>query len=103
MLTPEVEERVKRMERELAEIDAGIQALMSRQAEVLASDEEYANYVEAYQSYYDGEPLEIREYYEKMDELRGISLEFEKPSADYEAVYRKFEHRLLYLERILAA
>jgi len=97
-------ETVERIERQLAEIDEQIITLETQKAKTLLNDEEYAGYIQAYQAYYDDEPLTIREYYRYMDELQAINRDFKEAGQEgIEECFRKHGKRLQELERMLAA
>lgn len=97
-------ETIERIENQLAEIDDEIRRLELEKDKIIEGDEEYSNYLAAYQSYYDDQPLTIREYYHRMAELEAINQEFKESGPDnIEALMRKHGKRLMQLERCLAA
>ena len=108
MLSPEIQEKVARLDAELKQIDAEIRQLQTQRDAVLRSDEQYADYLTAYESCYNDEPLTLREYYEHMAALDAINAEFNAIDAQtqsdaFDELWRKHEHELQYLERRLAA
>lgn len=70
--------KVERVERELREIDAQIEALYAKRHEVERSDQEYAEYLERFEylqgfTEREGVPLSIRAYYRAVVALDALN------------------------------
>lgn len=99
------EERVGRMERELAVIDRGISDLQVQRDAVLRGDREYAVYLDVFEEMEPGyaRPVQPRQYYELLGELDALADRFMEPGADVERLMRDHGQRLAHLERVLCA
>lgn len=100
----EWEERVGRMERELAVIDRGLSDLQVQREAVLRGDPEYAVYLDLYEVQdTTAAPLPPRQYYRLMGELDTLGDLFNEPDADVEQLWKDHGQRLAHLERVLCA
>ena len=100
----EIKEMVTAVEAKLAEIGEKRAELRQQYDEALNLDEEYADYRERYFSYYQGEPMSIRKYYEiatEYEELNGRIMAAD--DEEFERLCDKYDKRLAELERILIA
>jgi len=104
MMDAETLERIERITAKADELRIQIRDLEADLENVYEEDEEYAGYLQAYRSYYTDEPLTIRRYYELSEELEVLNGQFKHcPPAQFEDLYQRYERRIQYLERVLAA